>query len=121
MTTITIEVPDDLADEINQLPERVPEILALGLERLSPAPAHVYRYILEFLASNPTAEEIAAFRPTFDMETRLRTLLERSREGSLTPVEIKELDEYEQIEHFIIMLISASVKESAHAIQTQRS
>ncbi len=64
MTTITLEVPDELAQVIDPVQDRLPEILALGLARLSPLPANVYRYILEFLASEPTPAEITAFRPT---------------------------------------------------------
>ncbi|MFN8488261.1 MAG: hypothetical protein U0350_11750 [Caldilineaceae bacterium] len=106
MTTITLEVPDELAQAIHPVKDRLPEILALGMERLPPAPASVYRYILAFLANAPTAQEIANFRPTSAMEERLRTLLQRERIGELSDVEIQELDEYEQIEHFIIMLKS---------------
>ena len=67
MTTITLEIPDELAQAIHPVQDRLPEILALGLERMPPAPASVYRYILAFLASAPTAQAIANFRPTPDM------------------------------------------------------
>jgi hypothetical protein len=106
MTTVTLEVPDELAQELDLVQDRLPEILALGLERLSPAPASVYRYILEFLAGEPTSAEIAAFRPSPEMEGRLQRLLQREGEGKLSPAEAKELDEYERIEHLIIMLKS---------------
>ena len=66
--------------------------------------AHIYRYILNFLASNPTPQQIAAFGPTPEMQERLRTLLLRERSGELTTIERVELDEYEQIEHLVIML-----------------
>lgn len=66
--------------------------------------AHIYRYILNFLASNPTPQQIAAFSPTPEMQERLRTLLLRERSGELTTIERVELDEYEQIEHLVIML-----------------
>ena len=106
MTIITLEVPDELAQAIDPVQDRLPEILALGLERLPLAPANIYRYILEFLASAPTTQEIANFRPLPAMEERLRRLLARERENELSPLEAKELAEYEQIEHFIIMLKS---------------
>jgi len=34
----------------------------------------------------------------------LSTLLTRSKAGKLTPTESKELDEYERIEHLIVMI-----------------
>lgn len=97
MPTITIEVPEELSVALAQVGDRLPELLALSLQQ--PAlPAHIYRYILNFLASKPTPEQIAAFSPTPEMQERLRTLLGRSKAGELTPTEQTELDEYERIE-----------------------
>jgi hypothetical protein len=70
----------------------------------SPPPVQVYRYILNFLTSQPTPEQIAAFRPTAEMQDRLRSLLARNQAGGLTPAEQQEIDEYERIEHLIVML-----------------
>ena len=42
-----------------------------------PLPAQVDRYILNFLSSQPTRSEIAEFRPTPEMQSRLLTLLSR--------------------------------------------
>lgn len=108
MPKITIEVPEELSVALAQFGDRLPELLALSLQQ--PAlPAHIYRYILNFLASNPTPEQIAAFRPTPEMQERLRTLLQLGKAGELTPTEQKELDEYEQIEHLVIMLKAGSL------------
>ncbi|MBD2186048.1 hypothetical protein H6S82_06815 [Planktothrix sp. FACHB-1355] len=103
MPKITLEIPEELSDQLAQVGDRLPELLALSLQQ--PAlPAHIYRYILNFLASNPTEEQIAAFGPTPEMQERLRTLLARERAGELTAAERLELDEYERIEHLVIML-----------------
>ncbi len=104
MTTITLELADDLAESIAPLRDRLPEIIALGLNRLSPIPAKVYAYILSFLASGPSAEQVLAFRPTEEMAARLEELLDKSRAGALTDLEKQELDEYERIEHLVIMI-----------------
>ncbi len=103
MAQITIELPDELSEQLVQLGDRLPELLALSLQQ--PAiPAHIYRYIIDFLASEPTPEQIINFRPTPEMQERLSTLLNRSKGGKLTLTEQKELDEYERIEHLIVML-----------------
>lgn len=108
MPKITIEVPEELSEQLAQIGDRLPEILALSLQQ--PAlPAHLYRYILNFLASNPTPQQIIDFRPTLEMQERMRTLLARSKAGELTPLEQKELDEYERIEHLVIMLKAGSL------------
>lgn len=103
MATLTIEIPDDLMDRLDPIRDQLPELLrrCLQPDLLS---AQVYRYILNFLASQPTPEQVAVFRPTAAMQTRLRHLLSRSDEGTLTPEESQELNEYENIEHLIILL-----------------
>jgi hypothetical protein len=103
MATITLELPDELADKVEQLRERLPELLALSL-RQPALPAATYRYILDFLASNPTPAQIAGFGPTPEMRDRLSTLLARNSAGQLTTSEQAELDEYERIEHLMILI-----------------
>ena len=103
MTTITIEVPDDLADVIANAGGRLPEMLALRLQQ-PVLPIHIYRYVLDFIASHPDANLIASFGPTPEMTERLRTLVTREKTNEITPAEKDELDEYERIEHLIIMI-----------------
>ncbi|MBD2338014.1 hypothetical protein H6G64_13630 [Calothrix sp. FACHB-156] len=103
MVKITLEVPEELSEKLAQLGDRLPEILALSLEQPL-IPTRVYQYILDFLVSKPTPEQILAFRPTAEMQQRMQTLLRLSKLGELNPTEQKELDEYERIEHLIIML-----------------
>ncbi|MDY6805203.1 MAG: hypothetical protein SXA11_15545 [Cyanobacteriota bacterium] len=99
MARITLDIPDELWEKL----EAMSELLALSLEQ-PPLPARIYQYILDFILSKPTPEEIIAFRPTSEMEERLRMLLERSKGGKITAAESKELDEYERIQHIMIML-----------------
>ncbi len=108
MAKITLEVSDELRDQLAQIGDRLPELLALSLQQ-PPLPARIYQYILAFVASQPTPEEILAFRPTTEMQTRLQTLLVRSKAGELTPCEQQELDEYERIEHLIVILKAGSL------------
>ena len=104
MTTITLELADDLAADIVAVRHRLPEIIALGLNKLSPLPAQVYAHILSFLASGPAPEQLLDFRPTPEMKERLDALLDKSRSGTLTEIEQQELGEYERIEHIVVML-----------------
>lgn len=103
MATITIEVPDELSEQLGRAKERLPELLRLSLQQ-PPLPATVYRYILDFLTSRPTPEQIANFRPTPEMIERRRLLMARERANELTPAEKAELDEYDRIEHLVVML-----------------
>ncbi|MCA1612587.1 MAG: hypothetical protein LC800_00225 [Acidobacteria bacterium] len=109
MTTVTIEVPDDLSDLVAQAGDRLPELLARSL-REPTLPTHVYRYVLDFLASRPTPEQVAAFGPSPEMIDRLRALLERESNGEITPAEKTELDEYERLEHLMVMIKSGNLQ-----------
>jgi hypothetical protein len=108
MATLTIEIPDDLMEQITPIHEQLPDLLRRCLEPTN-LPAQVYHYILNFLTSQPTPEQIANFRPTVEMQQRLQYLLSRNNEGKLTLEEASELDEYEKIEHLIILLKSGNL------------
>jgi hypothetical protein len=78
VTTITLAVPDELAEALTRIGDCLPELLALSLQQ--PAlPASLYRYILDFLASQPPVEQFAAFGPTPAMTKRLQIFLTRQQ------------------------------------------
>lgn len=64
----------------------------------------VYRELYFFLASAPSKAEILAFRPSQAAQDRIRALLAAVNSGEISAEEQAELDEYEQIEHFVRML-----------------
>jgi hypothetical protein len=109
MKTFTVEVPDELAEQLRREQARLPELLALSL-RQPPLSAQVYRYVLMFLAGLPTPAEIAAFGPTPEMIERHRTLVRREHAGEITPMEKAELDEYDHIEHLIVMIKTGKLR-----------
>ena len=109
MATVTIEVPDELSELVAQAGDRLPELLAQSLKEPT-LPAHVYRYVLDFLASRPTAERLATFGPRPEMIDRLRTLVGRESSGEITAAEKVELDEYERLEHLMVMIKSGNLQ-----------
>lgn len=104
MVGMTVRVPESLAERLSTVGTRLPEILAHGLDKLSPLPNEVYRYILEFLVSHPSPPEVVNFSPTPAMQKRASELLEKNRSGNLTSAEAAELDEYIRINHLVTML-----------------
>jgi hypothetical protein len=44
------------------------------------------------------------------MTDRLRTLLDRESKGQITPEEKAELDEYERLEHLLVMIKSGNLR-----------
>ena len=85
MSTITLEVPDELSERLTYEKARLPELLAQSLHQ-PPLSATTYRYVLNFLASDPTPEQIAAFGPTPEMAQRVKALLALRKTCPLEPV-----------------------------------
>lgn len=117
MAELTIQIPDELAQRLEPIRNRLPELLTQLLETTNPPtsvqldtvatppdiPA-VYTEVLDFLIKRPTPQEIAAFKVSPQAQSRLQTLLEKNREATLTEAETAELDVYEQLEHMMILL-----------------
>jgi len=110
MVEITIAVPDALAEQLAAVRDHLPEVLARGLYEASPPANEVYRYILTFLATAPSPEEVLAFALTSAMQDRASTLLAKQRADQLTPMEIAELDEYAHIDNLVTLLKARALR-----------
>lgn len=114
MTTITLEVPDELAAQVAALRGRLPDLLARALksepagkkDRADEAEASVplYRGIIDFLATDPSPEQIIAFKISPAAQERLEELLDKNREEGLTADETAELDAYLQARDLMVFL-----------------
>jgi len=119
VTTITLEVPDELAARLMPLRERLPELLSMTLELFpaglplavlaSQAIHPAFEEMIDFLASGPTPEQIVGFRVSPATQARLEELLDKNREDGLTDDEAAELDVYEQI-NFVLLLLKARAR-----------
>ena len=116
MAKITINIPEDVLSQLTQdenneqiLEQRLTSILRLGLASSKMSP-DIYPYILSFLVSNPTPQQVLEFKPTASMQSRLKELLAKSSIRQLSTTERQELDEYEQIEHLIVLLKTGSLR-----------
>ena len=104
MSSITLDVPDELAERVRLLADRLPRILDLGLRALdaeSPAEYAGAAEVLELLAQLPSPEEVLAFRPSTALAQRVSSLLEKSRAGSLSQEEELEWQRLEYLEHLV--------------------
>ena len=111
MVEITIHVPEALAERIAAVGDRLPEVLARGLDTTPRLSTEGYRYVLQFLASNPSPQAIVDFHPPPAMQSRISELLAKNRAGELTPAETAELDEYEHIENIVRTLKVRALKD----------
>jgi len=114
MTTVTLEVPDDLAAQFKIDPARLPALIRDVLEaRLAKRvvsagegepTAPVYQEILDFLTASPTLQQIIDFKISAPAQERLEELLSKNREEELTQGERVELETYLQFSHLLTRL-----------------
>jgi hypothetical protein len=114
MTTITLDVPDELATKLNHLRERLPnvlpEVLAYvaadkGEAAVLPSMRHrVFEEMIDFLSTGPTIEQIIAHKVSNHTQERLRELLDKNREERLTETENAELDAFEFVDHLMSLI-----------------
>lgn len=65
--------------------------------------AKSYDEIIDFIAAGTTPDALVAFRPSERVQERVTTLVERSKDGTISPEEQSELEDYLQLEHIMIM------------------
>lgn len=110
MTTITLEVPNEVAAQLESRRDKLPQLLALALQSPSPTALRagitypVYREMLDFLATRPTPEQMLAFQLSPAAQEHLAALLDKNRAEGLTEAEAAELDVYELVHHSVIRL-----------------
>jgi hypothetical protein len=118
MAEFTISIPDKLAQRLEPLQDRLPELLSQLAEGLSLSAISAYRLslvaqptdatlaceeVLEFLLNRPTPESIVAFKVSPAAQARICALLENNREATLNAAETAELDLYEQLKHLMML------------------
>ncbi len=76
----------------------------------------VYDEFIQLIAQGGGPEAVVSFRPSEATQHRAYELVDRKREGSLTPEEESELSHFVQLEHLVRM-----AKTRARMIQTRAS
>jgi len=113
MTTITLEVPDELAGRLASLQTNLPHLLTFALDLLGTPSVRpstlstnspVFTEIIDFLARGPSSTALLAYKVSPKAQARLEELLDTKREESLTAQEAAELDTYVQVNHLLILL-----------------
>ncbi len=113
MATITLEVPDEVARQLEDVGENLPGLLTYALDlagltrqktsnnldRQSP-----WNEVFAFLSGAPTVDEILDYKISDESQDRLEELLDLNREGDLTQQENDELDVFAEIDHMFILL-----------------
>lgn len=99
-----IEIPDELAKQLERQREHLAEIIERGLRRPLPGGLSIVEEVFHFFGRRPSPEEIVAYRPSEGAVKRLRDLLDKNREGSLTVEEETELDTLQSLNHLFALI-----------------
>lgn len=72
-------------------------------------PRNIFGEISDFLASNPTPQEIINYKLPEDLQERAHELLDKNGEGELTSEEYLEMMDFARIEN-LLNLVKAKMK-----------
>ena len=109
MVELTIQIPDELAQRLQPMQNRLAEVIELGLREMAQTQRGVPGEVIEFLASGPSPRAIIDFRPSAEAQARVSELLNKNQTGTLTPAEQAELDQYESLD-YIMTLVKAQAR-----------
>jgi hypothetical protein len=70
--------------------------------------------VVEFLAREISPQALVAFRPSEVTRQRVWELVQKEKEEGLTPEEKSELDDYERLEHLLILAKAKARSSGAH-------
>ena len=113
---ITVEVSAELGEEIKPYHNRIAELLERGLRDVKSEESGEQLEvdeILEVLATQPTAQQILAIRPSQTLQERMSYLLDRAKSETLSTVEQAELERYLMIEHLVRLAKSHALQSNA--------
>ena len=110
MTTITLEVSDQVASDLESIGSELPLLLNITRQLFRPADetgAHTtpvynaYKQLFDFLALDPSPERVQAFVVSPAAQARVEELLDKHGEDELTKEEEAELRVYAQINELV--------------------
>jgi hypothetical protein len=108
MAQLTIEIPDALLPELEQVRSQLPMLLTQWITALRVSKNQVQQTasqeVLNFLMQQPMPQDILNFKVSDVAQGRLKFLLDRNCEGGLSEDESLELDGYEQLDQLMQML-----------------
>ena len=104
MVEMTMQLPDELAEQLRPLNGYLPTVLQLTLTGFRTLATETATEVVEFLATGPSAQQVLDYHVPEHSQSRLQRLLTLNGAGLLGEAEQLELDELEKIEHILVML-----------------
>src|SRR5689334_14676277 len=113
MTTITLEIPDELAAHFKIAPAALPnlirEAVVAKVARLTPQNGSteatpIYQEVIDLLTAGPTADQLLAFKISDPAQEHLEELLYKNQEEELSVEERVELHTYLRLSEYLTKL-----------------
>lgn len=104
MTSVTLQLPDDLAARVLPMQRWLPTLLNLSLAGFCTPASSTVAEVVAFLAEGPTPEQVLAFHISDEAQARLQRLLALNQAGLLSVEEERELAELEKLEAMFVAL-----------------
>lgn len=111
----SVTLPDELAARVAPFSRWVPTVLEVGLLALKTPAVETAGELVEFLAINPSPQEVQAYHVSKRAQVRMNRLLTLNQAGALGEAEQRELDELIKLEYLIIILKSGLSAEDLSA------
>jgi hypothetical protein len=97
MKSITLDIPDNLIEAVNDVGDQLPVVLEMGMSRYAPLSTQAYREAIAFLTQELPPEATASFRFSNEIEARINELLAKNRTDELSQAEAVELERLSQL------------------------
>lgn len=104
MTSVTLQLPDELAARVLPMQPWLPTLLSLSLAGFCTPASRTVAEVVAFLAEGPTPEQVLTFHISDDAQARLQRLLALNQAGLLSVEEESELAELEKLEAMFVAL-----------------
>ena len=78
-------------------------VTLVGGPELSDTAIPSYLEIIDFIATGTTPQAVVDYHPSADAQQRVAALIERDKDGKLSPEEKAELDHFMDLEHILRM------------------
>lgn len=104
MTAMMVELTDEVATRVAPMRQWLSPILELSLIGFQTAAVATASEIIEFLASDPSPQEVINYHVSARGQERLQRLLALNSAGLLSAEEDRELDELTKIERIFSLL-----------------
>jgi hypothetical protein len=77
--------------------------------------SYPYEEIIEFIASGPSQQMVAAYQPSDQLKMALESLIAKEKSSELTAEEKAMLDDYMRLEHIMRLAKARARQQLAHA------